>query len=111
MKFRGEKSNRGFSMLWFEDDYGVECSLQESSSIEPHIWLGVHNPTHKIRFKDSERLGLGLKKECEECNEYGWCDFPIPKEVSVFSRMHLNREQAKALGKKLLQYARKSKLK
>lgn len=97
--------------LAFKDDYDVECSIQQSSSVDPHLWLGVHRPEAIIQFKDSEALGLGLQKQNPECNEYGWCDYPIPKEVFIGGRMHLNREQAKQLAKKLSYFARTGKLK
>lgn len=105
-----KKTIRGFGIIKFNDDYGEECSLQESSAVEPHIWLGVHNPYHKIMYKDAKKLGLDLKKEHEECNECGWCEYPIPEEVSVYSRMHLNRKQAKELAKELIRFARKGRL-
>lgn len=44
LQIRRKHTNRGFGLLLFEDDYGEECSLQESSSVEPHVWLGMDNP-------------------------------------------------------------------
>ena len=102
-----EKTSRGFGVIYFDDDYNKQCSLQESSSVEPHVWLGIDRPELRIMFKDSEKLGLGLTKEHPECNEYGWCDYPIPKEVFIDSRMHLNRKQAKEIGKKLIKFSKK----
>lgn len=37
------KTARGFSLIEFEDYYHHDCSLQESSNIDPCIWLGVGN--------------------------------------------------------------------
>ena len=34
------KTNRGFVVGKFSDAYGANCSIQESSSVEPRIWLG-----------------------------------------------------------------------
>jgi hypothetical protein len=34
------RGNRGFAWANFRDTYGEPCSLQESSLISPHIWLG-----------------------------------------------------------------------
>lgn len=34
---------RGFRFATFKDRYGEECSIQESSSVTPSIWLGVDN--------------------------------------------------------------------
>lgn len=95
------KTDRGFEIIHFDDDYGVDCTLQESSSVEPHIWLGVHNPEVCIRFKDAIANGLDLEKKFPETNENGWCDFPIPDEALIKSRMHLNQEQAKLLADRL----------
>ena len=37
---RLEKTERGFLRMEFNDAYGANCSIQESSNVEPHIWLG-----------------------------------------------------------------------
>lgn len=105
------KTNRGFELNHFADDYGVDCSLQESSSAEPHIWLGVHNPEIKIMYKDAIKYGMALQKCHPETNEYGWCDIPIPPEALIKSRMHLNKKQAKELAKELLYFSRTGRLK
>lgn len=89
-------------MLHFNDAYGTDCSIQESSSCDPCIWLGVHRADVKIMYKDSVALGLGLEKLYPETNENGWCRFPVPDEALVESRMHLNREQARKLAATLL---------
>lgn len=39
MEFKPTK--RGFYVGSFKDDYNCDCSLQESSSVVPHIWLGM----------------------------------------------------------------------
>lgn len=91
--------------LYFKDDYGKECSIQQSSSIVPHVWLGVHTPEISIMWKDAKAKGLNLPKKYPETNEYGWCDYPIPGECLVSSRMHLNREQAAVIAAKLLHFA------
>jgi len=103
--FKKEKTNRGFDLLTFKDDYDSQCSVQISSSVEPHIWLGISKPRMSIMKKDADRLGIETEKRHPETNEYGWCDFSVPKEVLVESRMHLNKEQAKQLAKKLLFFA------
>ncbi|WP_300924617.1 hypothetical protein [uncultured Clostridium sp.] len=109
--FKKDKTARGYRVFHFNDDYNITCSLQESSSVEPHIWLGIDEPEHKIKYKDSEALGLGLQKLYPECNEDGWCNYPIPQEVLVSSRMHLNQKQAKKLGEALLKFAERGDLK
>lgn len=32
--------NINFKIKYFNDDYDKKCSIQESFSVEPHIWLG-----------------------------------------------------------------------
>ena len=98
------KTEMGFEIQYFKDDYDKKCSIQESSAYEPHIWLGVHNPETLIMYKDAVSLGLNLKKKYPETNECGWCDYPIPDDVLISSRMHLNQEQAKELADKLLYF-------
>lgn len=99
------KNNRGFEIQHFQDSYGLDCSIQESSSVEPHIWLGVHNPPHKIMWNNAEKYGLKIGERA------GWYDFPIPEEVLVESRMHLTQDQARKLAKKLLYFAKHGVLK
>ena len=99
------KTARGFEVQHFADDYGVDCSLQESSSVVPHIWLGVHKPTHKVLWSDAAKVGI---KTAEDA---GWYDYPIPEEVLVSSRMHLSQKQAKKLAKRLEYFAKHGRLK
>ena len=102
--FKQENTSRGFKILWFDDAYYIKCSLQESSLVEPHIWLGVRDAQPRIMCKDAIRLGIPAK------DTVGWQDYEIPKEVFLTTRMHLNRKQAKELAKKLLKFARKGNL-
>lgn len=51
------KTSRGFEINHFYDGYGVDCSIQESSAVEPHVWLGVHTPEIKIMSKDIVSIG------------------------------------------------------
>ena len=94
------KNNRGFEVQHFKDDYGLDCSIQESSAEEPHVWLGVHTAQHKVIWYDAEKYGINVTERA------GWYDYPIPKDVLVKSRMHLSRKQAKILAKKLMYFAR-----
>lgn len=94
------KTPRGFEVQHFRDDYGLDCSIQESSAVEPHVWLGVHNPPHKVIWYGAEKYGINVTEKA------GWYDYPIPEEVLVESRMHLSRKQAKILAKKLMYFAR-----
>lgn len=100
------KTKRGFELQFFDDDYGVICSIQESSAVEPHVWLGVHRPRVGIQYRDAVLAGLDLKKDDPETNAYGWCTIPIPEKALIKSRMHLNRKQARELARKLNYFAR-----
>lgn len=105
------KNCRGFELQYFLDDYGVKCSIQESSAVEPHLWLGVSRPEVTIMYKDAIEAGLNLPKKFPETNEYGVCNIPIPDKAFIDSRMHLNRKQAKEIAKKLNYFARHGYLK
>ena len=105
MKFIKRKTLRGFPLVEFKDDYGVECNIQISSACEPHIWLGVDKPKVEIMYKDAKEMGLDLKKNYPECNEYGWCDYPVPDKALIFARMHLTKKQSFKLALKLLKFA------
>lgn len=40
-KMKARKTERGFTIIEFDDDYGEPCSIQESSLMgEPCLWLG-----------------------------------------------------------------------
>lgn len=99
------KTNRGFEIQHFKDDYGVDCTIQESSSCDPHIWLGVQNPKCRVIWYDAKKLGIKTDEDA------GWYDYPIPEEVLVESMMHLSQEQARQLAEKLLYFAETSFLK
>lgn len=80
------KTHRGFSVIEFKDMYDNECSIQDSSlAADRCIWLGVNKPTLRI-------LASKVRK-----GDTGWVDYPIPEDVSIYSRMHLNREMATKL--------------
>ena len=75
-------TERGFIVGYFNDLYGAECSIQESSLADkPAIWLGVNGPeifgawkTNLGYFEDlpeSERLELIAKAMIR-----GWCGHP-----------------------------------
>lgn len=99
MKFKREKTKRGFALLSFKDSYGEECSLQKSSSIDDRIWLGISHARPLIMCSDARKLGLPYAK-----NENGWQDFEIPEEVLIHTRMHLTKRQSRKLALKLLKF-------
>lgn len=91
------KTNRGFGLVEFEDRYGVRCSLQQSSladNMRPGtsaVWLGVDDPQPQVMAVDAAKVGLKTDETC------GWVSYPIPKEVLLTTRMHLDVEQVEWL--------------
>lgn len=83
LKIKRKYTNRGFRLLLFKDDYLEDCSLQDSSLVEPHVWLGVDQPK-MLKGNDLVKL---------------------PEGMAVFSRMHLNQKQARQLAEELLYFA------
>ena len=87
-------TKRGFPIIEFDDLYGEHCSLQKSSlATEDAIWLGTTDPEPKIMASKTQRGGVG------------WVKYPIPDDVLIPSRMHLNRETARELAELLLKFA------
>lgn len=84
-------TQRGFSVIEFTDRNGLHCSIQESSSDTPSIWLGINDAEPKI-------MAIHAPLHNIKTNEtVGWVPYPIPDEVLLHTRMHLNVEQVKAL--------------
>lgn len=75
-------TQRGFPRAEFTDFNGTECSIQESSIATDYcIWLGVNKP-NPMQFPG---------------NKTGWHAYPLPENVLCTTRMHLGREQVRAL--------------
>lgn len=103
-----EKTNRGFDCVSFKDEYGHACSLQESSRVvfsnsdgsvdDPlgWLWLGLEDGDPKIMKKDAVRLGMKVDGDTS-----GWMPYPIPEEVLIHTRMHLNETQVRGLVERL----------
>lgn len=90
---------RGFKKIEFEDSYGVTCSIQESSnSSDDYIWVGVEDANPQILASNIAEGGTG------------WVKYDIPKEVSLTTRMHLNREQVSELLPILINFSKTGKL-
>ena len=82
MQINERKTNRGFDIVTFKPESceGI-CSLQKSSAAEKdYIWLGEDQP--KIKS-----LVYGE----------GWVEQKLPEDQIIFGRMHLTREEVKAL--------------
>ena len=98
-KMEKRKTERGFGIYEFKDEYNAKCSLQKSSSaMVNRIWLGVDDAEPKIMASQAAEHGIITN----ETN--GWVEYPIPKEVLLNTRMHLNQKQAKKLVKILKKF-------
>ena len=100
-----DETCRGFGMVKFRDEYGKECSLQISSRAvcenedgtvdDPlgWIWLGVDDAEPKIMKTKARELGLPLPPG----EVSGWMPYPVPEDVLMTTRMHLNESQVRGL--------------
>lgn len=99
MIFVKSKTTRGFDILYFNDDNGELCDIQQSSSADKsRIWLGVHSSKAEILANKTEQGGTG------------WVKYPIPEDVMITHRMHLSRKQSILLAFKLLKFGLFNKL-
>lgn len=86
------KTERNFSLVEFVDKYGKSCALQKSSlATDDCIWLGIDNADPQIMASQAIDYGIETKKTT------GWVTYPVPDEVHMTTRMHLNREQVAEL--------------
>jgi len=86
MEIEESYTNRGFKLIKFADLYETKCNIQKSSlATEDAIWIGVESANPQILASKTEKGGTG------------WVSYPIPEDVLLKTRMHLNREQIKAL--------------
>lgn len=77
-KFEREKTERGFGRYIFKDTYDSQCSIQKSSiTTEDRIWIGIDD----LKLYDNVS-GKSVNK---------------PPDIDAFTRMHINKEQAKAI--------------
>ena len=90
MKFK--KTERGFDVGNFTDRYDNPCSLQHSSlATEDAVWLGIDDPKPQIMASRAAALGIKTTQTT------GWVPYPIPEDVSIYTRMHLTRNQLEEL--------------
>ena len=81
-------TSRGFDLVEFRDSNGYVCNLQVSSSMEsPKLWLGVEDASPKIMKKHAQQLGMKLPFG----EVSGYMPYPMPEQVSMTTRMHLDR--------------------
>ena len=104
-----ERTHRGFEIVKLTDAYFVECSIQQSSAIgdleddirnpgSSFLWIGVDDPEPKVMKSQASSVGLCVPAG-EEVS--GWMPYPIPPQVSLSTRMHLERDQVAGLVKRL----------
>jgi len=85
-------TERGFDMITFTDLYDKECTIQKSSlATADTIWLGITSPEPIVMAQDAKKVGIKTKETV------GWIEYPVPEEVLITTRMHLNQEQAAEL--------------
>ena len=105
-RFKKSKTNRGFPIITFADDYGVPCSIQKSSSaMEERIWIGVTDKNCRVMASNHPDLAA-KRTDCppHERNN-GWVDYPLPPDAVVTTRMHINRRQARKIAAILLHFS------
>lgn len=96
---------RGFRFYEFKDRNGYDCTLQKSSiATEDCVCVGLESASPIVLHSDATKLGIKHNKTC------GYVDYPIPKEVSLNTRMHLTQSQAKELGKALIYFSETGEL-
>jgi len=103
----GETSRtpRGFGIVEFRDTYDVACSLQISSRAvceneeggvdDPlgWVWLGPSDARPQIMKSTAVKMGLPVPPG----EVSGWMPYPIPDDVLVTTRMHLDEKQVRGL--------------
>lgn len=97
------RTSRNFEYQDMVDDSGIKYSIQQSSSFEPHIWLGPCDPIIETELKSKNFMsGIVIKKEKGK----HWKQIILPDNGTiVHSRMHLNQSQARELAMMLLTFA------
>ena len=85
-----KKTERGFSVVEFKDQYGTECSIQKSSSAMAEcIWFGANK--------------IGLKEFVAYRSPSAWVDrddvdvHTMEHHFVANNRMHLTRKQVAKL--------------
>jgi len=95
------KTQRGFDLVEFKDGYGAECTVQESSAAtmegddngQGYLWIGIDDAKPMILKTVAERLGMKLPTG----EVSGWMPYPVPEDVMMTTRMHLNEPQVREL--------------
>jgi hypothetical protein len=94
------QTERGFDRVEFVDQYGAECSIQQSSAMrgdEPFgagsamLWIGPNDANPRILASKAKELGVRTTETT------GWIPYPLSDEVMMTTRMHVDREQVAEL--------------
>lgn len=100
------ETSRGFPRVEFQDAYENPCSIQISSLIPVPdddgvmknplgwIWLGINDANPQIMKRKA--ISLGIAPPAGE-DITGWMPYPVPGDVSMTTRMHLNEHQVRGL--------------
>ncbi len=84
-------------MVEFTDSYGEKCSIQASSLANYEqpgtsaVWLGIDGVKAQVLHGDAAKVGVKTNAAA------GWVPYPIPEQVMVTTRMHLDRDKVQAL--------------
>lgn len=103
-------TQRGFMRGEFEDANGQKCSIQESSACcvdeeeGCYLWLGNNDANPMVMAYHASSVGIKTTETT------GWVPYPIPKEVSLSTRMHLSQRQVKELLPLLKHFAKHGQL-
>jgi hypothetical protein len=100
---------RGFPAVTFKDAYEHDCTLMASSAIGDYddsfdrpgssfLWIGLDDAMPKVMARDAASVGISTDETV------GWVPYPIPDQVNLWTRMHLNREQVRGLIGRLEQW-------
>lgn len=101
-KISMKQTCRGFVYGEFRDCHGEKCSIQESSAVEPCLWLGLDKPKICVMSIYAKSLPPPKVYPDEGSTENtGWHIYEPPEAVHAFSRMHIDQETAKELVKML----------
>ena len=93
-----KKTQRGFSLIEFVDDYGEKCSLQKSSSaLEDKIWLGIDDAKIKEFCPYPREIDEAWIEIPQEEIEAKLKHLPQNKIYYKNQRMHLTRKQVAEL--------------
>ena len=90
-----QHTNRGFERIEFKDYHGAMCSLQQSSISGGALWLGPNKADPQVLASQAHRFGVQTSAMA------GWVPYPVPNEVLMTTRMHLDRKQVSKLVKHL----------